>query len=68
MSLQKIDQTGIYCTYDNQDLVFEFIREPKTYLINVIKTMISLKEKQLNFLREDIRIMNISQKLQSPPL
>ena len=68
MSLQKIDQIGIYCTNNGQEVVFEFIREPKTRLINEIKTMIGLKEKQLNFLREDVHIMDISQMLQNPSL
>ena len=68
MPLQRIDHTGIYCTYDNQDLTFEFIQEPKSRLINEIKNLIHLKEKQLNFLKEDIQIMDISQKINNPSL
>ena len=44
MTSYTIDQSGIYCNHQDYNIVFEFIEDPETRLINEIKNTTSLKE------------------------
>ena len=54
MPLHKIDQIGIYCTYKDRDLVFNFVTDPETSIIYELQNLVDPKEKHLNFLQQEI--------------
>ena len=68
MPLQKIDQTGIYCSYKNNELIFKFIRQPEIRLVNEIQTLIQYKEKHLLSLQDEAHILQLEHQLASPSI
>jgi len=59
MHIKNIDQTDNFINYKGNNLTFEFITDP-----NEVK-QISLKENQINFLKEEIILLKINEQLQS---
>jgi hypothetical protein len=68
MPINKIDPTGIYSRVQDHEIIYPFVTDPETRIIQELQGFLQNKEKQLNFLQKEIQIMDINQKLQSPGL
>jgi hypothetical protein len=65
MPIVNIDQNGITTFIKDQKIVFEFITDPQTRMLNEVKDILLKKEKQLCFLKEEISLLSISEQLES---
>lgn len=54
MPIQKIDSDGISTIIDGKEILFQFITDPQTRMINEVKDIVLRKEKQLCFIKEEI--------------
>ena len=59
---------GITAHVDGHEIFFEYVSPPVYKKINDIMRKISNKDRQINFLQKEIRIMGIEETLQSPKL
>ena len=62
MPIQKIDQNDIKCFYQNQNMVFEFIQDPETSILNEFQQILVSKEKIFNFLKIEVIFNGYSSK------
>ncbi|KAM7510610.1 hypothetical protein LguiB_009485 [Lonicera macranthoides] len=60
------EEDGVATYFDNRKILFKFITKPRTKEVNEIKEKLIFKEKQLEFLNEDLKIMNIKLQVNSP--
>jgi len=63
MTIGTIDTKGISATYKGKFIMFEFITNPQTKILNEVKDIL-LKEKQISYLKEEISYNQISEQLQ----
>ena len=67
--IKKIDEKSIIGTFQGKEITFSFISEPKTRFINEIKkSLLQAKENQINFLKQEINILKIEERLKNPKL
>ena len=52
--ISRIDYEGISTTLKGQKIVFRFITSPQTKELDELKTHLLFKEKQLNFLKQEV--------------
>ena len=57
---------GIITKVQDRDVAFQFITKPQTKEINEMKDRLIFKEKLINYMQNDLKILNISSQLKSP--
>ena len=66
--IKEISEKGIIGTFQNKQIMFEFIHDPVTRVFNQMSEILRAKNHQLNFLKEEINAFTIQEKLKNPKL
>ena len=66
--LKRIDKEGIIGTFNGKNITFEFITQPVTKMLSELRDQIITKNKQIGFLKDEINMITIEEKLENPKL
>lgn len=66
--LKKVDKDGITGTFNGKSITFEFITQPVTKMLSELRDQIMKKNKQICFLKDEINMLTIEEKLENPKL
>ena len=66
--IKKVDKNGITGTFKEKDIFLEFIIEPFQKVLHNVYDNIKAKQNQINFLKQEINIINIDEQLKNPKL
>ena len=63
-----VTSKGILTKFQERDIIFEFITTPQIKEVNEMKEHLIFKEKHINYLQQDVQVLNISSQLNSPKI
>lgn len=66
IELFMVTSKGIVTKFEDGDIVFQFITTPQTKELNEMKEHLIFKEKDINYVRNDVQLLNISSQINSP--
>lgn len=66
--IKSITEIGITSTVKQQDLIFNFVTEPRYHEIDITQKKLDRKEKFLNSLTHEISYKNIDEQIQKKPI